>query len=58
VSKGQEEAMDLAAAAGISRQAAIVALLSAVGVIFVLTRVLARRSGRRQRTLVNLNDRE
>jgi hypothetical protein len=55
---GQEETMDLAAVAGVSRQAAIVGVLAGVGGILVLVRVLARRSVRRERTLVNLSGRE
>jgi hypothetical protein len=58
VSKKQEGAMDLEALAGVSRQVAVVGVLVAVGVVFVLTRVLARRSSRPERTLVSLNGRE
>jgi hypothetical protein len=50
--------MDLGAVAGVSRQAVVVAVLVGVGVVFVLARVLARRSGGRERTLVSLNSRD
>jgi hypothetical protein len=50
--------MDLAATAGVSRLVVVVGVLVGVGVVFVLTRVLARRSGRGERTLVNLNGHE
>ena len=49
--------MDLAAVAGVSRQVAIVGVLAGIGAIVVLARVLARRSKRSARTLVNLSGR-
>jgi hypothetical protein len=50
--------MDLGAVAGVSGQAVVVAVLVGVAAVFVLARVLARRSGRRERTLVSLNSRD
>ena len=50
--------MDLATVAGVSRQVAIVGVLAGIGAIVVLARVLARRSRRSERTLVNLSGRE
>jgi hypothetical protein len=58
VSKSQEDAMDLQAVAGVSREAAFVGVLVGIGAVFVLARVLARRSARRERTLVSLNSRD
>jgi hypothetical protein len=50
--------MDLGTVAGVSRLTAAVAVLVGIGVVFVLARVLARRSARRERTLVSLNGRD
>ena len=58
VSKTQEDAMDLGAVAGVSRVAVVVGVLVGVGAVFVLARVLARRSRRPERTLVSLNGRD
>jgi hypothetical protein len=57
VSRGQEDAMDLGAVAGVSWPAAVVAVLVGVAAVFILARVLARRSDRPERTLVSLNGR-
>jgi len=53
VSKRQEDAMDLGAVAGVSRVAVVVGVLVGVGLVFVLARVLARRSSRPERTIVS-----
>ncbi len=50
--------MDVAAVAGFSRQMAIVGVLAGIGAVFALACVRARRSRRRDRTLVSLNGRE
>jgi membrane associated rhomboid family serine protease len=47
--------MDLVAVAGVSRLAAIGGVLVGVAAVIVLSRVLARRSTRRARTVVSLN---
>ncbi len=47
--------MDLMTVAGVSRQAAIVGVLVGVAAVFVLSRVVSRRSARRARTVVDLN---
>jgi len=46
--------MGFSAVAGVSRLAAAVGVLVAIAVVFVLARVLARRSARTERTLVSL----
>jgi hypothetical protein len=46
------------ALAGVSRYAAVLGGLVVVGAVFVIARVLARRSGRPERTLVSLNGRD
>jgi membrane associated rhomboid family serine protease len=50
--------MDLATVAGVSWQAAVVGLVAGIGAVFTLAWALARRSRRRDRTLVSLNGRE
>jgi hypothetical protein len=50
--------MDLAAVAGVSPLTAMVGLLASISAIVVLARVLARRSRRSGRTLVNLSGRD
>jgi hypothetical protein len=45
--------MDLGAVAGVSRVAVVVGVLVGVGLVFVLARVLARRSSRPERTIVS-----
>jgi len=50
--------MDLGAVAGVSRLAVVVAVLVGAGAVLVISRVLARRSSRPERTLVSLNGRE
>ncbi len=50
--------MDLVAMAGVSRLGVVGAVLAGMAAVVVLARVLARRSTRRERTLVNLNGHE
>lgn len=50
--------MDLGAVAGVSWPVAVVAVLVGVAAVLAVARVLARRSGRRERTLVSLNSRD
>jgi hypothetical protein len=53
VFRRQEDAMGLGAVVGVSRLAVVVAVLVGVGAVFVLSRVLARRSSRAERTIVS-----
>jgi hypothetical protein len=48
----------MGAVAGVSWPGAVVAVLVGVVAVLALARVLARRAGRRERTLVSLNSRE
>ncbi len=58
VSNRQEEGMDLGALASVSRLVVVASVVVGVGAVFVLARVLARRSSRPERTLVSLNGRD
>ena len=50
--------MGASAVAGVSWQAAVVGVIVGIALVILLARVLARRSGRSERTLVSLNGRE
>jgi hypothetical protein len=50
--------MEHAAVAGVSRLAAVVGALVSLALVILLARLLARRSGRSERTLVSLSGRD